>query len=132
MIVDLSTQTVTSLDTIDEQDNYAETVEAGDFLNENTLKHFKEKARLFAGGNLSICNGYAEIITNPEGFLAHGTIRYYFEMENGNITEIHYSEVSKRIYTFRNISQKEFSENIKRTKTQYTNDNFQYQLIELD
>ena len=79
-----------------------------------------------------ICNGYAEIITNPEGFLAHGTIRYYFEMENGNITEIHYSEVSKRIYTFRNISQKEFSENIKRTKTQYTNDNFQYQLIELD
>ena len=37
MIVDLSTQTVTSLDTIDEQDNYAETVEAGDFLNENTL-----------------------------------------------------------------------------------------------
>ena len=26
-----------------------------------------------------ICNGYAEIITNPEGFLAHGVIRYYFE-----------------------------------------------------
>ena len=36
VIVDLSTQTVTSLDIIDEQDNYAETVEAGDFLNENT------------------------------------------------------------------------------------------------
>ena len=36
VIVDLFTQTVTSLDIIDEQDNYAETVEAGDFLNENT------------------------------------------------------------------------------------------------
>ncbi|MEY8519102.1 hypothetical protein AALC25_19850 [Lachnospiraceae bacterium 29-84] len=127
-----TTGSINHLELSDEHTNYADNITPEDILNLDRIKTLKEKARLFIGGNYSIQKGYVQLIKDPEGYLPHGTVSYYFETTTGRILHLNYSEQTHRIFSFWNISQNEFSKNVTWAKEKYEKDGYQYELIEIN
>ena len=128
--VDLIRKEVNILDINNEQEDLAENcIEPGNIMEKELLKNIEEITCRFMGEGVSVNKRYAQVITDPEGYLAYGVIHYYFEMDNGKIADVSYSNVTKRIYSLWSISQDLFDEDTEITKTQYKKDGYTYQLI---